>query len=450
MYKDQILANLAERFNIAQFVSFAPDGTQRNARVSGYDKDHRFASIVEAATVMLANSPEKSVNVRSFEPESPKSKEFIYGLTNANEVAEHVQRLGAAGLYTIINETVDVNDGGVSGVKIGNLIEFAPGDTPRCVEKPGTLQMSVAHANRLFDIVYGIKPDFDTLNYEDRVEFSLHPIPRGVYSSHTIVWELEDVGAHNGVANVSWPNKFSQLLGDKAFGLLMAHIHGLPVPKTTVIGRSIAPFTFGSETGTNEFWIRTSPRVQMPGKFSTFRGWRDPYKIMQEEDPTGEYIASVLSMAGVRSAWSGAVITQADGEPLIEGKSGYGDSFMLGQSMSDVPYDVSAEVLSLYGKAKSMLGDIRMEWCYDGRQVWVVQFHRGRTTTQGNVIVPGSPSAWLEFPVEQGLENLRDLIVTAQKSTQTTGIRVLGQVGVTSHIGDVLRKSGIPSCIVAS
>jgi hypothetical protein len=40
MFKDQILSNLAERANIAQFVSFSPEGTQRYSRVSGYDANH--------------------------------------------------------------------------------------------------------------------------------------------------------------------------------------------------------------------------------------------------------------------------------------------------------------------------------------------------------------------------------------------------------------------------
>jgi hypothetical protein len=33
---------------------------------------------------------------------------------------------------------VDIEDGGVSGVAYGDMLEFAPGDTPRYVEKPGT------------------------------------------------------------------------------------------------------------------------------------------------------------------------------------------------------------------------------------------------------------------------------------------------------------------------
>jgi glutathione synthase/RimK-type ligase-like ATP-grasp enzyme len=56
---------------------------------------------------------------------------------------------------------------------------------------------------------------------------------------------------------MQWPNRFSSILGDKAYGLLMANLAGVPVPRTLVIGRRIAPFTFGDVTGSFEFWTRT-------------------------------------------------------------------------------------------------------------------------------------------------------------------------------------------------
>src|SRR6266403_5246622 len=108
--KDSVLHHLADSANVAQFVSFDPAGRQRHSRILGFAPNHSFSSINEAATTLLRLSG--SVNVRSFEPGSAKSKEFIYGLTVADEVTAHVTRLGANGLYTIVNETIDVNDGG--------------------------------------------------------------------------------------------------------------------------------------------------------------------------------------------------------------------------------------------------------------------------------------------------------------------------------------------------
>ncbi len=131
--KDEILDALARGANVAQFVSFGPDFAQSHSRVRGFLPDHRFASPEEAVAVLLDRTPERSVNIRSFNPDSPKSREFLYGRTEAAEVLGELSRLASEGLWTIVNETIDVNDGGVSGVAFGDLLEFAPGDTPRCV-----------------------------------------------------------------------------------------------------------------------------------------------------------------------------------------------------------------------------------------------------------------------------------------------------------------------------
>src|SRR5205085_475757 len=158
------------------------------------------------------------------------------------QIVENVRRLAASGLYTILNETIDVRDGGVSGVVLGDIIEFAPGDTPRCVEKPGTAALPREAGTRLLKTVYGFLPAVAAYGHTTRVEFSLHPLRRGSRQDHTIIWELESVGASRAKADVRWPNRFSSFIGDKAFGLLIADLFGLPVPRTTVISRAIAPF----------------------------------------------------------------------------------------------------------------------------------------------------------------------------------------------------------------
>ena len=61
-------------------------------------------------------SSEKSINVRSYSPLSPQSQEFVYGLKTAANALEAVERLTRDGLHTIVNETIDIHDGGVSGV----------------------------------------------------------------------------------------------------------------------------------------------------------------------------------------------------------------------------------------------------------------------------------------------------------------------------------------------
>src|SRR5207237_2735033 len=141
--------------NVAQFVSFGPGGdpAQRYSRVHGMNPNSPFDAPANAINALLAASPEHSVNVRSFDPNQPKAHEFLYGLRSTDEVLGAVRRLGSGGLYTIVNETIDVNDGGVSGVAFGNIIEFAPGDTPRAVEKPGTVAFSREHGLQVLELV---------------------------------------------------------------------------------------------------------------------------------------------------------------------------------------------------------------------------------------------------------------------------------------------------------
>jgi hypothetical protein len=449
-YKDSILNDLANRANVAQFVSFSPALDQRFARIHGFEPNQAFPTAREAANAILSRSSEGSVNVRSFDPTSPKSREFIYGIKNADDVLSAIKRLGADGLHTIVNETIDVCDGGVSGVLLGDVIEFAPCDTPRCVEKPGTAALPRQLGQALLATVYGLSPSLE-YDVQSRVEFSLHPLRRGFRQEHTIIWELEEVQLSEATADVRWPNLFSEYIGDKAFGLLIADLLGLPVPATTVIGRGVRPFSFGQKTSSSEIWFRTCPRVQMPGKFTTQRGWTDPFHLMSKEDPSGQLIASVLAQAGIDAIYSGAVIASESakqGESLltIEGAQGFGEDFMVGRKKrTAVPHAVRRQVEDLYSQASSLLGPVRFEWVADRKQTWIVQLHRGSVPSYGKVIFPGKPLKYRRFRVENGLEPLRDLV--DQVSSTGEGIVLVGDVGITSHFGDVLRRARIPSYI---
>ncbi len=442
--KDSVLQRLANTANVAQFASFDPAGQQRHSRILGFAPDHCFQSINDAATALLQTSG--LVNVRSFEPGSAKSREFIYGLTRAHEVTEQVARLGANGLHTIINETIDVNDGGVSGVALGNIIEFAPGDTPRCVEKPGTVTLRRDLALRLLESVYGFMPDVSRYGSSKRIEFSIHPLRRGTLQDHTIVWELEEVGTFEGCADVSWPNRFSRFIGDKTFGLLLADVLGLPVPATKVFPRHLAPFAFGKTTGVGEIWIRTCPTEQDPGRYTTHRGWLDPFKLMTAEDPDGTKIASVLAQEGVDAEYSGSLIVDGEGGLIVQGVKGYGDTFMLGSAIEDLPDTTQESVRELYQQAASALGEVGFEWVYDGKVTWLVQLHKGKTASLGTTIFPGEVALYHRFDTAKGIDALRDLI---SRTCSNEGIALVGRVGITSHLGDLLRKARIPSRIEA-
>ena len=233
------------------------------------------------------------------------------------------------------------------------------------------------------------------------------------------------------------------MVGDKAYGLLIGHLAGLPVPRTTVISRRVAPFIFGASTGTREIWTRTCPSEQVPGHFTTVRGWIDPFKLLRAEDPNHVAIASVIAQEGVAATWSGAAICDADGELHVEGVPGAGDAFMLGrQAPQELPPDVLSAVETLYQRTSAQLGAVRFEWAYDGRIAWLLQLHRGRTVSSGTTLVPGDAAEWKSFDVREGLEALRRALTMIPSGY---GLLLEGEVGLTSHIADVVRKAAVPT-----
>jgi hypothetical protein len=442
--KDEMLSRLAEHANVAQFVSFGPghDLPQRHARLRGHRPDYRFAGAAEAVGVLLALAGSGSVNVRSFAAGSSKGGPFSYGLTRGDDVLATLRARAADGLHTIANETVDVDDGGVSGVAFGGLVELAPGDTPRSVERPGTVALAHDLAVALLRTVYGFTPDLEATPGE-RVEFSVHPLVAGVRQTHTIVWETERVDPAPLAKPLTWPNRFSRFLGDKAFGLLVADLHGLPVPATTVVGRRVAPFAFGRPTGSGEWWTRTCPAEPVPGRFTTQRGWRDPFALLSEEDPSGTAIVSVLAQEGVAARWSGAALPDGAGGLLVEGVAGSGEDFMLARAApAALPERVADDVRRVGSCAAAALGPVRFEWAHDGAGAWVVQLHLATVAASGATIYPGTPSRWRRFDPSLGLERLRELIATVPPGE---GVELTGDVGVTSHAGDLLRRAAIPS-----
>lgn len=444
--KDVSLDRLADRFNVAQFVSFAPSPkgpVQQFSRLADASPNSRFASPADAVRALFQKSAEGSVNVRSFDEERPQSREFIYGLQTTDDVLAALARLSAEGLFTIANETIDVSDGGVSGVAMGEIVEFGPDTTPRGVEKSGFATLPRDWAKTVFSAVYGASPDFD-FAARSRIEFSLHPKARGYRQTPVLYWELGEAEAFPArLADARWPNDFSRMIGDKAYGLLVAHAAGMLVPRTTVIGRRVAPFTFGEPTGSNEIWLRTCPTEQQPGKFSTFRGWKDPFLLMSQEDSEHKAVASVISQSGIPAAWSGAAIEVADGSVVIEGVKGTGDKLMLGAAQpADLPPHVRTAVLALHRLLRDRVGDVRFEWVFDGHKAWLVQLHRGGTGSSASVVVPGDASDWVTFRTADGLEVLRKLVHDLPAGA---GIVIDGPVGLTSHIADLVRKAGIPT-----
>lgn len=443
--KDYKLDRIAERFNVAQFVSFAPsdrEPVQQFSRLADLPPNSSFGSLKAALCALFERSAEGTVNVRSFSETQSQSREFLYALSTVDDAADAILRLASEGAFTIVNETINVSDGGVSGVAMGGLVEFRPDSTPRGVERPGFATLPTEWATRLFKTVYGFDPRLEE-SETARIEFSLHPEPRGWRQTNVIFWEYGEIDHFDRTACVSWPNDFSRLIGDKVFGLLIAELAGLPVPRTTVLARRVAPFCFGADTGVSQQWIRTSPTVQVPGRYTTAKGWQDPFRLVQAEDPEGTALASIVAQQSVRASFSGAAIESSDGELIIEGAKGTGEGFMLGTVQpQSLPLSVVEAVTIAHSLLKQTLGSVRFEWVFDGVRAWIVQLHVGASQTSGHVLVPGDREEWVVFDVADGLEALRQLVASLPMNK---GIQLNGHVGRTSHIADVVRKANVPT-----
>jgi len=444
--KDDSLVELALDYNIAQFASFAPGFAElRHHRIrnqtdmSTLDVDPE--TVLEA---LLRTSNGQSINIRSFTPDRPSGNPFYYGVQTTADAAAMIRQLSHSGFFTIANETIDVHDGGVSGVAASGLIEFAPDDTPRTVEKPGVARFPDDIGFDILQTVYGFHTKLTNL-LGRRIEFSLHPLRCGTRYDHTIVWEISDSAIYSGAPDIGiWPNRFSKFISDKAYGLLVADALGFSVPRTTAVCRNVAPFTFGRSTGTSEWWIRTAPYVPHPGKFTTQRGWTDPFELLQREDEHTKTIASVLSQEGIDGAYSGASapIVGTD-EDLIEGIKGRGDEFMLGiKRPMELPPVIISDVRSVLRELRKKLGPVRIEWVHDGHGVWIVQMHRVKKPVDLAKTDDKAVARWIAYDPADGLEHLRELLERAER--HRAGVNVIADFGVTSHIGELLASARVP------
>ena len=290
-----------------------------------------------------------------------------------------------------------------------------------------------------------------------RVEFSIHPLREGLYQEHIIIWEVKDLGVTEKIKDVrtTFPNNFSKFIGDKSYGLTLASILGLRVPKTTVISRNVAPYIIGDDTGEIETWVRTAPIVKEAGKYYTGKGWQDPFKLMEEEENKGTEeinIGALLSQQGVRAEYSGGgILREKESESIVEGVKGEGDNFMIGEDgVIDIPKAVKTRVEVLEHQLRNhytLLGDITYEWVSDTNGIiWLVQMNQIEEIYAGqDVIVGGEVENYIDFKQEEGIDKLRTLVDTIDK--QRIGVKIIGNIGVTSHIGDILRRAKVVSKI---
>ena len=125
---------------------------------------------------------------------------------------------------------------------------------------------------------------------------------------------------------------------------------------------------------------------------------------------------------------------------------------MIGKAFNNVlPENVKEKVKNVIGILRThnnLIGNVSIEWVYDGNEIWIVQLNQLKNIGNGNIIVQGNPMYYKQFHVEMGLESLRDVIKSLKN--ETVGIELVGNVGITSHFGDLLRQANIPSRMVPS
>jgi hypothetical protein len=185
---------------------------------------------------------------------------------------------------------------------------------------------------------------------------------------------------------------------------------------------------------------------QNPGHFPTQFGWIDPFRLLSEIDPSGSHIPSVLAQEGIKPEYSGASVVDRDGRLVIEGLGGSGEAYMKGLAGPEpLPARVIEAVAAVHKELKDLLGDVRLEWVYDGSVAWVVQLHCGRTEISGRTVFPGDPEVYHRFDASLGLEALRRLVATIDNRHE--GVIIVGNVGLTSHLGDILRRARVASKI---
>lgn len=437
--KDDGLYELAQSHNVASFVSVrsGQEGIHRGCFPGSYMP----ADLSDAIDQLLAVSRVKTLNIRTFTSEVSKGMPFTYGLRDRSKILELVAAHGKNGLHCILNETVDTRDSGVSGVSLGGLVEFVPDDTPRGVESPDVASLAGSVAQHILRSVYGpgvLIPQQEGV----RLEFSVHPYEVGVRQEQVLVWEQEVSRPSSAKPANIWPNRFSRLIGDKTFGLLVADALGCDVPLTTAIARRVSPFSFGRATGVAEVWMRTAPANQAQGKFTTTRGWVDIYDLLASEDPDGD-VAAVLSQQGVPATYSGAAISNGHNF-LVEGVEGFGDDFMLGvRPPTELPEAVTSAVIESLSALRRRLGvDVSIEWAADSDHVWILQVHVHHTG-ENAVLVEGEVNSWVPFAPSDGLEVLRELLL-ANRDVKL-GVILTEPVGRTSHVGDLLRATATPA-----
>ncbi len=464
--RDERVLRIQHTHNVAQFISLNDDFS---VRICVF-RDRLFSTTDPkvALAFLFEHALDHRVNVRIFKPSTSTGALFFSDIASIEHVFAILTEHKIEGGYSIISETIDLNDGGVAGALYGDVVEFRQGSTPKFVDQQrhGLFpQMQKRAAERMLSVVYGSDIDFSMFNANVRVEFSTHPSGCGTQFKRFLLWDCYEVTPQRqAIPHLVWPNSFSEWMGDKCFGLLAAWSMGFLVPKTEAVLHPMSlkedencsrtrwtppeGLTFGEETGEPGFWTRTCPFRPTPGKYPTYKTRCDPLDVMLRLDPNGSVIRSCLVQQDVHAQYSGAAQV-SDDIVRIEGVQGEGSKLMMGtQSPEQLPTSVNQAVIKLSEELKSAFGPCRFEWAWQTNQVWLLQINQLQkqhpTITQFAEIRLG----YLEFDPDLGLDELDRIISLAKRNDQD--ILVTKRVGLTSHVCELLNRSKLRFAIVSS
>jgi hypothetical protein len=241
------------------------------------------------------------------------------------------------------------------------------------------------------------------------------------------------------------------MLGDKAFGLLVAEAAGLPVPRTLNFNPRLFPFSFGQSTGTGRVFTRPCPEEKEPGYYPSAEGWHNPYDVLAghilqpialRSDPSPAPLASIIIQEAVAAQYSGRALFRAADDIEIQGVAGEGGNFMLGeQKQEKLPKKIIQAVQMTYEYAHHIVGPAGIEWVFDGNTVWVVQLNFA--DSQNRQVVFDKNIEWVEFHFSKGmLEDFRRKVMELRGTGK--GILIIGDVSPLSHLGEIAENQSVP------
>ena len=113
--KDKVLDKIyLTNNNIAQYISFKPNREKPNyIHIKNYTPEN--STNKDIILNLINSSKSKSVNIRSFSPERMKGNKLIFNKKKSDiyDILNIVEQNKQKGFYSIINENIDINDGGV-------------------------------------------------------------------------------------------------------------------------------------------------------------------------------------------------------------------------------------------------------------------------------------------------------------------------------------------------